>query len=805
MLRGRAEIYQRPPDLCSPVLTLNNLLQKKLRSKSVPVMEIEVIDSVKGRKAVLTTAQNAFTISKFSTENFYPSSYSARGAAARGLLHELDKSGDLAEFYEYLCCESEGMNERSQADIDHKVDPISVNGTEIERKEQIIQGNATDIIPSHVEAPEVISSDHAVQLEEALDEITEMNHDVVEWNEGADEHESTLGSTTHKKNEFCALNDMNKHTPNFCHGFEPGSFQKGAPVDCYANIVDVCSDSGSQLLSIVIFSVHPTQFISPIDLLLPLGKKARVSMKRGPYRILVDGDSLLSQALWTINLFDTILEQKLWYNKLPYILGFLQQSETVDLDHLARMMPLQRWDSFALHFTVENCPLSKLAKSVIINHAGMFRMCYVEAVITNKGLLEKDILANTLTSWNKGQYPRDLDMELQDAPFVLRVRQLPRVFNAFCVDSSINGELCHVEYAVPSMCRLLPLSLNEVRTALLLPSIMSYTEAYMRAIDFGDKLSLHVHRPLLFEAMTSPIVNKTNNYETLLVIGRDFMNLAVTIVLYLQSPILESCEISERRAAMVSKNVLDDCAARTNISQFVNSTPYSATSYVPPHSTSMFTPKEEAGHVLQPADCVLSIIGACYHSYRADSAFDALVALLDSLCDFTSWRDVRARIQEQNGVLHEICTRDVNSQICMSEISRLQNFLEYRFNYSHYLLQALTHPSATSRPFGDQRRLSVLGYSILKFCLVQHCFYRYDNLTPNVFHSLDQFLLNMFVMGSIADNNQLDSLIIHNSKDLLALLTEFKNRSTLTFESTNLNLSIKPPEVLRYVLPSPEL
>jgi dsRNA-specific ribonuclease len=586
-----------------------------------------------------------------------------------------------------------------------------------------------------------------------------------------------------------------KFAPFNFAGFDLNSLTATSSIECFANIINFKgNDDVFDSHHLVIFTVQPLPQLVPCSLKAFDSTTTLMNMIGSPIKVQLNGGALNMQAMWSINFFDTILNQKVHYTKILYIFGFLEKHATLDQKAIESLLPYQTWNQAISSLSVYSVSPHEIVGKFIIKHTGVPTPCYVEAITCDKSLLSPEIISNTQRVWKKNGFNKVFKHGMNLSDFILQVR--PMVYNSM----SSEGNSIHSEYAIPQNCTLCPLTMIHITMGILLPRFLTYVEAHITAIDFGRRLHLDVLPMDLFEAMTLPCVDKEHNYGTLAVLGDVFIELAVTTFLFLEYPKGEKGDITSLRSTFVSNQSLRGFAEEYELARFLNSSPYSTALYSPPHSNLAHLREKGLMSAKALASCVEAIIGACCHSRGLDSALRAFKQFGANLDTIYEWSDFGKYLEHHSYFLDDHLEVEQIDCYCAEngcKIRWLQHVFSYEFHNPAYLIRALTHTSSTHRPFGHQQRLSVLGDSVVKYLLVQYYLKRFRDINPHTLSVLKQHVLNYSVMGYLAVQCQLDCLLIHNALELSALLPAFINRPESMDADGNFSLAVKPPKVLR--------
>ncbi|KAI5893780.1 uncharacterized protein SCHCODRAFT_02747718 [Schizophyllum commune H4-8] len=350
------------------------------------------------------------------------------------------------------------------------------------------------------------------------------------------------------------------------------------------------------------------------------------------------------------------------------------------------------------------------------------------------------------------------------------------------------------KYMIPELCFKITIPASVMRTALLLPSVLTRIDEIflvkeLNAIHFNHIIA----EDLLHAALTTPSAGFDRNYERLELYGDAFLKYLASLHLFVMSHHNDSeGKLHAARRPLISNQKLMECSLALGLPSFVIGKPFVIRFWGPanfrmnpPGGSAEKGKEKEQGKVAETpppasdavganqgeggggkkrrkkkkgepndgqiqqmlsdkalADVVEAILGAAHLSAGRDGGLQVAKALgLPVAKNADIWDDFKAQVS-----MH--ATPSAVSFLRPGTIDGVQSVIGQKLNKPELLALALTHANNSS-PLGNYERIEFLGDALLDFQVVEYVYRKYTQQPPSVLTLLKSAMVGNSPLAAI--------------------------------------------------------
>ncbi|XP_028758759.1 endoribonuclease Dicer homolog 2-like [Neltuma alba] len=336
----------------------------------------------------------------------------------------------------------------------------------------------------------------------------------------------------------------------------------------------------------------------------------------------------------------------------------------------------------------------------------------------------------------------------------------------------------------PELCSILlsPISVSTLYSFSLIPPIMHRLESLLVAFNL-KKMCMQNHIPTnkILEAITANECQESFNYKSLETLGDSFLKYAVVRHLYQTYPFDPEGLLSKKKDEMVSNVALCRLGCNSNLPGFIRTSPFDPKKWIIPGDRSRnVTLKEELasdmtkmyvdGNRKLDNEKVADVVEALTGAILSTGGEKAALKFLDWIgikVDFDITPNKRLLIAHPQTLVN---------------VKSLESLLNYSFNDSSLLVEALTHGSYTRLEIPRYQRLEFLGDSLLDFLITEHLYNKYPGPSQGLLTDMRSASVNNDCYARSAIKFELHKHILHSSqeleKNIAQAINKFKGSST---------------------------
>ncbi|KAI4522283.1 ribonuclease III [Schizophyllum commune Loenen D] len=350
------------------------------------------------------------------------------------------------------------------------------------------------------------------------------------------------------------------------------------------------------------------------------------------------------------------------------------------------------------------------------------------------------------------------------------------------------------KYMIPELCFKITIPASVMRTALLLPSVLTRIDEIflvkeLNAIHFNHIIA----EDLLHAALTTPSAGFDRNYERLELYGDAFLKYLASLHLFVMSHHNDSeGKLHAARRPLISNQKLMECSLALGLPSFVIGKPFVIRFWAPanfrmnpPGGSAEKGKEKEQGKVAETpppasdavganqgeggggkkrrkkkkgepndgqiqqmlsdkalADVVEAILGAAHLSAGRDGGLQVAKALgLPVAKNADIWDDFKAQVSMP-------ATPSAASFLRPGTVDGVQSVIGQKLNKPELLALALTHANNSS-PLGNYERIEFLGDALLDFQVVEYVYRKYTQQPPSVLTLLKSAMVGNSPLAAI--------------------------------------------------------
>ncbi|XP_028758758.1 endoribonuclease Dicer homolog 2-like [Neltuma alba] len=339
----------------------------------------------------------------------------------------------------------------------------------------------------------------------------------------------------------------------------------------------------------------------------------------------------------------------------------------------------------------------------------------------------------------------------------------------------------------PELCTIFmsPISVSTIYSFSFVPSIIDRLESLLLASNL-KKMCKQNDIPTfkILEAITAKECQEQFHYESLETLGDSFLKYAVGQHLYLTYPFDPEGLLSTKKDKMISNAALCRLGRNSNLPGFIRSSPFDPKKWIIPGDRSRnVTLKEELASDMTRmyvsgnrkikhkiiADVVEALIGA-FLSKGGEKAALKFIDWIGIKVDFDIIPNKRLLSIEPERIVN---------------VRYFESLLNYSFNDSSLLVEALTHGSYMLPETPCYQRLEFLGDCVLDFLVTEHLYNKHPGLSPGLLTDMRSASVNNDCYARSAIKAELHKHILHSSqkleKDIVKATNSFEESSEPTF------------------------
>ena len=293
------------------------------------------------------------------------------------------------------------------------------------------------------------------------------------------------------------------------------------------------------------------------------------------------------------------------------------------------------------------------------------------------------------------------------------------------------------ESFLAEMCTFDSLPLSLARIGLFMPAIFQHIEDFAVAEDLTAGFMKDVPFNSLehvVTAISAPVAERSKNYQRFEFLGDTILKFVVSCHLFASHPEWHEGFLTLKRSQLVSNTTLSAAAIRTGLPPYIIT---AATSYraweVPVFSSLPQTQEDRQVSSKTLADVVEALIGAAWVDSGMTASRKTINIFLPHIpTSPPQLMAVQLQVEEVGfGNVHEI-----------------ESLIEYSFNNTTLLLEALTHPSCGGHSRTDSyQRLEYLGDAVLDMLVARHMASRLHILSQGQMTQIKAALVNAQLLG----------------------------------------------------------
>ncbi|KAL1739966.1 hypothetical protein HDZ31DRAFT_48445, partial [Schizophyllum fasciatum] len=377
---------------------------------------------------------------------------------------------------------------------------------------------------------------------------------------------------------------------------------------------------------------------------------------------------------------------------------------------------------------------------------------------------------------------------------LIEVERVPHMHNCLTPTQgpSEKGE-APAKYLIPELCAKNTIPASVLRTALLLPSILTRIDEMLLVKELNAVHFNHIiAEDLLHAALTTPSAGFDRDYERLELYGDAFLKYLASLHLFVMSNQNDSeGKLHAARRPLIKNQKLMECALALGLPSFVIGKPFVIKYWAPanfrvvasggsaekgkekePDAETQAPAKQPTGanqgestggkkrnkrkkradaadgHIQQIlsdkalADVVEAILGAAHLSAGRDGALQVAKALgLPVAKNADIWDDFKTQVSLP-------VSSSVLGMLRQGTVQSVESLIGQKLKKPEFLVLALMHANASS-PIGNYERLEFLGDAILDFIVVEHIYRKYSQQPPSVLTLLKSAMVGNSPLAAI--------------------------------------------------------
>ncbi|CAL4917741.1 unnamed protein product [Urochloa decumbens] len=334
--------------------------------------------------------------------------------------------------------------------------------------------------------------------------------------------------------------------------------------------------------------------------------------------------------------------------------------------------------------------------------------------------------------------------------------------------NAVKSELCRVVMA--------PMSTNTLCSFSFVPSIMYRMQCLLLSaklkIQLGTRMQqFNITALKILEALTTDECQEEFSQESLETLGDSFLKYVTGQHLFSEHQLRED-DLTSMRKELVSNTTLCQLACKSKLVGYIRGEVFNPKKWIIPglgydtccniksfllSTNSVYILKEISIKSERIADTVEALVGAYLSAGGEQAAFHFIKSI---------GMDVKLHSKMQ--VERKITTKSEE----IIDVKSLQEMLDYRFNDSSLLMEAMTHSSCNIAGItACNERLEFLGDAVLDHILTDYFFKQhYPNCTPALLTNLRKASVNNCCYAHAAVKAGLHNHILHSSKQMISSL-----------------------------------
>uniref|UniRef100_A0A0D9VVX7 Uncharacterized protein n=1 Tax=Leersia perrieri TaxID=77586 RepID=A0A0D9VVX7_9ORYZ len=361
----------------------------------------------------------------------------------------------------------------------------------------------------------------------------------------------------------------------------------------------------------------------------------------------------------------------------------------------------------------------------------------------------------------------------------------------------------------PELCRIVmsPVSPNTLHSFSYVPSIMFRIQCMLLSMKLKTQLSPTMQQfdvPIL-EALTTKKCQEEFSQESLETLGDSFLKYVTTRHLFSEYRLQHEGILTKMKKNLISNAALCQMACNSNLVGYIHAEEFNPKDWFIPGldyddrgnskisfltTNGMYSLRKMSIKSKRIADLIEALIGA-YLSTAGEKAAFLLMKSLGMNIEFHTEIAIERKIS-------------VKPEEFIN-VRSLEMLLDYQFNDSSLLLEALTHGSyQTSGPAACYQRLEFLGDAILDHLFTVYYYSKYPECTPELLTDLRSASVNNNCYAHAAVKSELNKHILHSSSELHRKMSYYLENfgQSFTGPSHGWEAGIGLPKVLGDVIES---
>ncbi|CAL4943025.1 unnamed protein product [Urochloa decumbens] len=334
--------------------------------------------------------------------------------------------------------------------------------------------------------------------------------------------------------------------------------------------------------------------------------------------------------------------------------------------------------------------------------------------------------------------------------------------------NDVKSELCRVVMA--------PMSTNTLCSFSFVPSIMYRIQCLLLSaklkIQLGPRMQqFNITALKILEALTTDECQEEFSQESLETLGDSFLKYVTGQHLFSEHQLGED-DLTSMRIELVSNTTLCQLACKSKLVGYIRGEVFKPKKWIIPglgydtccniksfllSTNSVYILKEISIKSERIADTVEALVGAYLSAGGEQAAFHFIKSL-----------GIDVKLHSKMQVERKITTKSEE----FIDVKSLQEMLDYRFNDSSLLMEAMTHSSCNIAGItACNERLEFLGDAVLDHILTDYFFKQYyPNCTPELLTNLRKASVNNCCYAHAAVKAGLHKHILHSSKQMISNL-----------------------------------
>ncbi|KAI9344891.1 hypothetical protein BDR26DRAFT_168821 [Obelidium mucronatum] len=351
------------------------------------------------------------------------------------------------------------------------------------------------------------------------------------------------------------------------------------------------------------------------------------------------------------------------------------------------------------------------------------------------------------------------------------------------------------------VCTVLPVSMEFLRMAQVLPSILHRLQSFCLMDETRTELEMpELTIQTLQQTFTCTSALESYSYERLEILGDAFLKFATSADLLKRHPNSDEGRLSSLRSAVVSNQNLFNVARKFGFGGILVVSPFKPRNWRPPSvfwdRGSQHSQAQGKFSIKRLADFVEALIGCALVDGGANSAAKLMIkfGLLDSRAiDIVGGNHILSMGLTESAEFKPVVVVS-NSGF---NLEKLQTCIGYTFKNELLARQAMTHLSYVHKS-QSYETLEFLGDAVLDWIIMQYLYSTYTTLSPEVLTDLRQAAVNNESFCRLAASIGLHDFLLHTSPATAVQLTSYLIHLSMpgAIEMDPLDVTQEGPKVL---------